>query len=146
MLAMSHAAPACPAPARWSTACTTATWKKATECLSVVPQNRKTRQSESQTSLWRSTATCKSRSPMSEQKGQRMCGHDAPRPAPPVCVPPRELLPASRARVCSSLTTSSSASGTRKYFIYPPRRVNGQIASLAERLGGKHQRTVLPRM
>jgi hypothetical protein len=42
----------------------------------------------------------------------------APRPAPPECVPPRELLPASRARVCSSLTTSSSASGTRKYFIY----------------------------
>ena len=78
---------------------------------------------------------------MSEQ-GQRRCGRDAPRPAPPACVPPRELLPASRARVCSSLTMSSSASGTRKYFIYPPGRVNSQIA---ERWGN-HQRTVLPRM
>lgn len=43
--------------------------------------------------------------------------HDSPRPTPPECAPPREFLPASRARVCSSLTTSSSASGTRRYFI-----------------------------
>ena len=36
---------------------------------------------------------------------------------PPECAPPRALFPASRARVCSSLTTSRSISGTRRYFI-----------------------------
>ena len=67
-------------------------------------------------------------------KGKR--ARDAPpRPAPPACVPPRALLPASLARVCSSLTTSSSASGTRRYFICPQKKVISRAASLAELWG-----------
>jgi hypothetical protein len=70
---------------------------------------------------------------LNECKYKAMHVYDSPRPKPPACAPPRELLPASRARVCSSLTTSSSASGTRRYFIYLQNKVKqSELCPLTE--------------
>lgn len=61
---------------------------------------------------------------VSVSRSRRIEGEHAPRcgaprplaPAPLTCAP-RALLPASRARCCSSLTASRSVSGTRRYLI-----------------------------